>query len=394
MNTRRRFLITAPLGAAAAVIACRSEPQTATVTPLPATPGAPPTFGSGPVSGPAVSPSTFAEAERLAQVTMSAAEREMAAASWPRSMAPLLERRVGPRKIALDPTVAPATRWNPALAGEAAGPARDAFVRTSGAAVPLPASDADIAYAPVAQLSRWIEQRTLTSERLTAIYLQRIEQFDPKLRCVITLTKEFALLQARKADAEIAGGKYRGPLHGIPYGVKDLLDTAGIATTYGAEPFRNRVPAADSAVVRRLNDAGAVLIASREKAEELGLKPRARFVSFSLAGDSPILMLTAPIPATRRVLDRAGLTLEDIDVVEINEAFASVVLAWAKEVGADLDKTNPNGGAIALGHPLGGTGAFLMTKALYELERTGGRYALISMCCGGGLGTGTIIERI
>jgi Asp-tRNA(Asn)/Glu-tRNA(Gln) amidotransferase A subunit family amidase len=208
-----------------------------------------------------VSPSTFAEAERLAQVTMSAAEREMAAASWPRSMAPLLERRVGPRKIALEPTVAPATRWNPALAGEAAGPARDAFVRTSSAAVALPASDADIAYAPVAQLSRWIEQRTLTSERLTTIYLQRIEQFDPKLRCVITITKEFALSQARKADAEVAAGKYRGPLHGIPYGVKDLLDTAGIATTYGAEPFRNRVPAADSAVVRRLNDAGAVLIA-------------------------------------------------------------------------------------------------------------------------------------
>ena len=261
MNTRRRFLITAPLGAAAAAIACRSEPQTATVTPPPATPGAPPTFGSGPVSGPAVSPSTFAEAERLAQVTMSAAEREMAAASWPRSMAPLLERRVGPRKIVLEPTVAPATRWNPALPGEAAGPARDAFVRTSGTAVALPASDADIAYAPVAQLSRWIEQRTLSSERLTTIYLQRIEQFDPKLHCVITLTKEFALSQARKADAEIAGGKYRGPLHGIPYGVKDLLDTAGIATTYGAEPFRSRVPAADSAVVRRLNDAGAVLIA-------------------------------------------------------------------------------------------------------------------------------------
>lgn len=262
MNTRRRFLITAPLGAVAAAIACRSEPQTPSVTPPPpATPGAPPTFGSGPVSGPAVSPSTFAEAERLAQVTMSAAEREMAAASWPRSMAPLLERRVGPRKITLEPTVAPATRWNPALAGEAAGPARDAFVRSPGAAAALPPSDAEIAYAPVTQLSRWIEQRTLTADRLTTIYLQRIAQFDPKLRCVITLTKEAALAQARKADAEIAAGKYRGPLHGIPYGVKDLLDTAGIATTYGAEPFRNRVPAADSAVVHRLNDAGAVLIA-------------------------------------------------------------------------------------------------------------------------------------
>jgi acetyl-CoA C-acetyltransferase len=105
-------------------------------------------------------------------------------------------------------------------------------------------------------------------------------------------------------------------------------------------------------------------------------------------------MLTGPIDATNHLLERTGIPLDDIDLFEVNEAFASVVLAWAKETGADLEKTNPNGGAIALGHPLGGTGAFLMTKALYELERTGGRYGLISMCCGGGLGTGTIIERI
>ena len=108
----------------------------------------------------------------------------------------------------------------------------------------------------------------------------------------------------------------------------------------------------------------------------------------------PVLMLTGPIDATQKLLERTGLSIGDIDTFEVNEAFASVVLAWAKELGADPEKTNPNGGAIALGHPLGGTGAFLMTKALYELERTGGRYALISMCCGGGLGTGTIIERI
>jgi Asp-tRNA(Asn)/Glu-tRNA(Gln) amidotransferase A subunit family amidase len=110
-------------------------------------------------------------------------------------------------------------------------------------------------------LSRWIESKKLTSERLTNIYLHRIEQFDPKLRCIITVTKDFALVQAKKADAEIAAGKYRGPLHGIPYGVKDLLDTANIPTTWGAEPYRNRVPTADSAVVHRLNEAGAVLIA-------------------------------------------------------------------------------------------------------------------------------------
>jgi len=261
MNTRRQFLITAPLGVLGAAAACGGEqPGRAVATPPP-TPGAPPTFGTAPSSGPPVSASTFAEAEKLAQVTMSAAEREMAAASWRQSMAPLLERRVGPRKIALEPHIAPATRWNPVLAGENTGPARDGFVRSMSEPVPLPTSDGDIAFAPVTRLSRWIEQRKLTSERLTNIYLHRIEQFDPQLRCIITLTKDVALSRARQADAEIAAGKYRGPLHGIPFGVKDLLDTAGIATTYGAEPFKNRVPATDSAVVHRLNEAGAVLIA-------------------------------------------------------------------------------------------------------------------------------------
>jgi Asp-tRNA(Asn)/Glu-tRNA(Gln) amidotransferase A subunit family amidase len=125
----------------------------------------------------------------------------------------------------------------------------------------LPPTDADIAFAPVSQLSRWIEAKKLTSERLTNIYLDRIKRFDPKLRAIITLTPDVALQQARAADREIAAGKYRGPLHGIPFGVKDLLDTAGIATTWGAEPYRNRVPTADSAVVARLKDAGAVLIA-------------------------------------------------------------------------------------------------------------------------------------
>ncbi len=140
--------------------------------------------------------------------------------------------------------------------------------------------------------------------------------------------------------------------------------------------------------------AAAVLMMTEQKADELGLTPRARVVDTCLVGVDPVLMLTGPIDATRRLLARTGLSIDDIDTFEINEAFASVVLAWAKEVGADLDKTNPNGGAIALGHPLGGTGAFLLTKALYELERTQGRYGLVSMCCGGGLGTGTIIERL
>ena len=140
--------------------------------------------------------------------------------------------------------------------------------------------------------------------------------------------------------------------------------------------------------------AAALMMMTADKADELGLTPRARVVDTCLVGVDPVLMLTGPMDATTHLLNRSGLGIDDIDVFEINEAFASVVLAWAKEVGADLDKTNPNGGAIALGHPLGATGAFLMTKALYELERTDGKYGLISMCCGGGLGTGTLIERV
>jgi Asp-tRNA(Asn)/Glu-tRNA(Gln) amidotransferase A subunit family amidase len=210
-----------------------------------------------------VSPATFLEAEKLSQVELSDAERTMAAASWPQAMAPYLERRTGPRKIALEPGVSPATRWDPVLASDHAGPAsgRDRFVRGTADPGPLPSSDAEIAFAPVTRLSRWIEARRLSSERLTNIYLERLQRFDPRLRCVITLTRDLALAQAKKADAEIAAGHYRGPLHGIPWGGKDLLDTAGIATTYGAEPYRNRVPTADAAVVSRLRDAGAVLVA-------------------------------------------------------------------------------------------------------------------------------------
>jgi acetyl-CoA C-acetyltransferase len=140
--------------------------------------------------------------------------------------------------------------------------------------------------------------------------------------------------------------------------------------------------------------AAAVLMMSAEKAAALSLTPRARVVDTCLVGVDPVLMLTGPIDATQRLLARTGMTIGDIDISEINEAFASVVLAWQREVGADLDRTNVNGGAIALGHPLGGTGAVLVTKALHELERADKSTALVSMCCGGGLGTGTIIERI
>jgi Asp-tRNA(Asn)/Glu-tRNA(Gln) amidotransferase A subunit family amidase len=259
MISRRQFLIKAPLGLLAVSTASRADEPKPEAPP----PGAPPTFGTAPAVGPEVSPSTFAEAEKLAQVTMTAAEREMAATSWRTTMAPMLERRTGPRKVPLEASDAPATQWNPVLGAKAglARDRRDRFVRTKTAPGPLPARDDDIAFAPVTKLSRWIETKALSAERLTRIYLDRIQRFDPKLRCVITLTREHALAQAKEADQEIAAGKYRGPLHGIPYGVKDLLDTAGIATTYGAEPFRDRVPATDSAVVARLNDAGAVLIA-------------------------------------------------------------------------------------------------------------------------------------
>jgi acetyl-CoA C-acetyltransferase len=140
--------------------------------------------------------------------------------------------------------------------------------------------------------------------------------------------------------------------------------------------------------------AGAVLVMTAERAEALGLEPKARIVDTCLVGVDPVLMLTGPIDATQRLFERTGLGVDDIDVCEINEAFASVVLAWQKELGFSDEQTNPNGGAIALGHPLGGTGAVLLTKAVHELERTGGRYGLVSMCCGGGLGTGTIIERL
>lgn len=139
--------------------------------------------------------------------------------------------------------------------------------------------------------------------------------------------------------------------------------------------------------------AAAVLLMTREKARELGLQPRATIVSSCLVGSDPVLMLTGPIFATQKILADTGLAMRDIDVTEINEAFASVVLAWERELAPDPATVNPNGGAIALGHPLGGTGAVLLTKALYELERADKEHALVTMCCGGGLGTGTLIRR-
>ena len=256
-KSRRQFLAATSLGVLGAAAAFHSHAQNPSDLP----PGAPPAFGTGPAVGPEVSPIAFAEAEKLMQVELTETERTMAAGSWRKTMAALYERRTGPRKIALDAALAPASRWNPVLPGLKAGPTQDRFLRSNTDPGPLPTNDADIAFASLTRLSRWIEQRKLTSERLTNIYLKRIEEFDPKLHCIITLTRDLALTQAKKADQEIAAGKYRGPLHGVPWGGKDLLDTAGIPTTYGAEPYRNRIPTADAAVVKRLHDAGAILIA-------------------------------------------------------------------------------------------------------------------------------------
>jgi Asp-tRNA(Asn)/Glu-tRNA(Gln) amidotransferase A subunit family amidase len=258
-KSRRQFLTETSLGLLAAATVGRSVAQ----QPADLPPGAPAAFGAGPAVGPEVSPSTFAEAEKLVQVEMTASESAMAASSWRKTMAGLYERRTGPHKVALGSTLAPASSWNPVLPSLSGkiGPERERFIRSQRDPGPLPARDEDIAFASLDQLSRWVEQRTLTSDRLTRIYLKRLEQFDPKLHCVITLTRELALEQARKADEEIAAGHYRGPLHGIPWGGKDLLDTAGIRTTYGAEPFQNRVPTKDAFVVKRLHEAGAVLVA-------------------------------------------------------------------------------------------------------------------------------------
>ena len=280
VNTRRRFLARASFGLLSAAAACRRSAPAAGQLPQP-TPGgeprigAPPAFGTAPAVGPSVNAGTFAEAEKLVNAHMTAREREQAAGNWRNSMAALYERRTGPRRVVIEPELPPYSRWDPVLSprdaptaslrpraeGGERRPGRDQFIWSEPDAGPLPSRDEDIAFAPVTQLAGWIRTRAITSERLTEIYLARIRRFDSKLRCIITLTDELARAQARKADQEIAAGRYRGPLHGIPWGAKDLVDTAGIATTYGAEPYRNRVPATDAAVVARLHEAGAVLAA-------------------------------------------------------------------------------------------------------------------------------------
>jgi Asp-tRNA(Asn)/Glu-tRNA(Gln) amidotransferase A subunit family amidase len=259
-KTRRDFLAAAASGVAGLAVGARADAQTPPPSTTPAA-GTPPAFGTAPPVGPEISSVTIAEAEKLMRVTLSPKDRAQAAGNWPAAMAGTMERRTGPKKVVLEPSLAPASQWNPVLPGRSVGPARGVFVRSASVPGPLPKRDEDIAFAPVSALSRWIESKALSSERLTKIYLDRLRRYDPQLKCVITLTPELALEQAQRADAEIAAGKYRGPLHGIPWGVKDLLDTKGIRTTWGAEPYRDRVPDADAYVVKRLHEAGAVLVA-------------------------------------------------------------------------------------------------------------------------------------
>ncbi|HRE02454.1 MAG TPA: thiolase family protein, partial [Ilumatobacteraceae bacterium] len=210
------------------------------------------------------------------------------------------------------------------------------------------------------------------------------------------------ILAAETATAE---GRFENEIIAVPYddgeGEKLLTADEGIRPGTTAESLAKLKPAfkEDGKITAgnssQITDgASAVLIMSADKAAELGLKPRARFHTFAVAGADPVTMLTGPIPATKKALEKSGLTIDQIDLFEVNEAFASVVLAWAKEVGADLDKVNVNGGAIALGHPLGCSGTKLMATLLNELERSGGRYGLQVMCEGGGMANATIIERI
>jgi len=215
----------------------------------------------------------------------------------------------------------------------------------------------------------------------------------------------FGALSQQRAERATAEGRFEREVVAVRIKTEDgeesMRTDEGIRPGTTAEKLANLKPAfkedgkhtaGNSSQIA--DGASAVLIMNEEKAKALGLRPRARFHSFALAGTDPVTMLKGPIPATRKILEKSGLSLGDIDLIEINEAFASVVLAWQKETGADMNRVNVNGGAIALGHPLGATGSKLMSTLLCELERTEGRYGMQLMCEGGGLANATIIERI
>ena len=242
-SSRRSFLTSAGVAAAAGA--------------LPGTAGAGGSEQSEMPDEAEITTATIAEAEKLAAVAFTAAEREAIRKEIGEQVARYGERRAQ----ALPNALAPATVFDPRMTDPGVQASQRPIVRSERDQDPLPSSETDIAFAPVTALSRWIEQHELTSMRLTQIYLDRLRRFGPRLECVVTLTERLAMAQAQRADRENAAGRYRGPLHGIPWGAKDLLDTAGIGTTWGATPYRDRVAESDAAVVRRLDDAGAVLVA-------------------------------------------------------------------------------------------------------------------------------------
>jgi acetyl-CoA acetyltransferase family protein len=193
-------------------------------------------------------------------------------------------------------------------------------------------------------------------------------------------------------EREIVPYQVNGDTFVTDQGIRPGTDIEKLAALKPAFKEDGKITAGNSSQIS--DGAAAVLLMERGKAEALGLKPRARIVDQTTVGVDPVIMLTGPIPATRKILERNGMKMDDIDLVEINEAFAPVVAAWQRELDADMDRVNVNGGAMALGHPLGSTGARLITTLLHELERSDKQVGLVTMCCGGGLGTGTLIERI
>jgi len=193
-------------------------------------------------------------------------------------------------------------------------------------------------------------------------------------------------------DREIVPFRVNGSVYTDDQGIRAETSADGLAALKAAFKEGGVVTAGNASQVS--DGASAVLLMSREKADELGVRPRARIVDHTTVGVDPVLMLTGPIPATHKILERNGLTIEDLDLIEINEAFASVIAAWERELEPDVDRVNVNGGAIALGHPLGSSGARLIATLLHELERRDGERGLVTMCCGGGLGTATLIERV
>jgi acetyl-CoA acyltransferase len=212
---------------------------------------------------------------------------------------------------------------------------------------------------------------------------------------------EIALRSQQRAAAATAEGRFEreilpfrlnGAVHTADQGIRPDTSLEGLAELKPAFKDAGLVTAGNSSQVS--DGASAVLLMSRAKADELGVRPRARIVDQTTVGVDPVLMLTGPIPATRKILERNGLTIDDLDLIEVNEAFASVIAAWERELEPDVEKVNVNGGAIALGHPLGSTGARLIATLLHELERRDGELGLVTMCCGGGLGTATLIERL